>query len=329
MLYLNENEIESLVTMPDVMRVVDECFKLQGKGKATNQPRRRIYVPEGMMHVMFASLIRENEGYLGLKTYTAFPGIGVRFIFLLWDASSSELLALMEANLLGQLRTGAASGVAAKYMSNELIEEACLIGTGRQAGTQLEAICLAREIKRVKIYSRNKDKRDAFISRMQKKVNPELIAVDDPSKAVRGSKIICTMTNASDPVFEGKHIEPGSTIIAAGSNRISNREIDDETFRKASRGRIVTDNIEGATFESGDLVGAVNSKIINWGQVVEIGLLASGTMSGRSSEEEINLFLSQGVASEDVALGSELFKLAKEQNLGTELPVDGFLKKPS
>ena len=150
MLYLNETEIESLVKMPDVMRVVEDCFRLQGQGKATNQPRRRVYVPDGMMHVMFASLMRENEGYLGLKTYTAFPGIGVRFIFLLWDANSSELLSLMEANLLGQLRTGAASGIAAKYMANESIEEAGLIGTGRQAGTQLEAICLARNIKNFK-----------------------------------------------------------------------------------------------------------------------------------------------------------------------------------
>ena len=114
MLYLNEKEIESLIDMPNVMRVVDECFRLQGKGMATNQPRRRVYVPNGMMHVMFASLIRENEGFLGLKTYTAYPSVGVRFIFLLWDANSSELLSLMEANLLGQLRTGAASGIAAK-----------------------------------------------------------------------------------------------------------------------------------------------------------------------------------------------------------------------
>ena len=329
MLYLNEREVESLIKMPDVMRVVDECFKLQGQGRATNQPRRRVYVPDGMMHVMFASLMRGNEGYLGLKTYTAFPGIGVRFIFLLWDANSSELLSLMEANLLGQLRTGAASGIAAKYMANESIDEAGLIGTGRQAATQLEAICLARDIKRVKIYSRNKDKRENFINRMQKKINSELINVDDPSKAVRGSRIVCTMTNASVPVFDGKDIEPGTTIIAAGSNKIANREIDDETFRKASQGRIVTDNLEGAKFESGDLVGAVNANIINWGQIVEIGMLASSAMPGRASEEEINLFLSQGVASEDVALGSAIFKLAKEKKMGTKLPVDGFLKKSS
>ena len=329
MLYLNETEIESLVKMPDVMRVVEDCFRLQGQGKATNQPRRRVYVPDGMMHVMFASLMRENEGYLGLKTYTAFPGIGVRFIFLLWDANSSELLSLMEANLLGQLRTGAASGIAAKYMANESIEEAGLIGTGRQAGTQLEAICLARNIKKVKIFSRNKDNREKFVKKMKKRVNSELIIVDDPSKAVKGSKIVCTMTNSSNPVFDGKDIEPGTTIIAAGSNRIANREIDDETFRKASQGRIVTDNLEGAKFESGDLVGAVNSNIINWGQVVEIGILANGTMSGRTSEDEVNLFLSQGVASEDVALGSEIFKLATEKKMGIKLPVDGFLKKPS
>ena len=157
MLYLSESDVKSLVNMSDVMDVVEKCFKAQGEGRAPNQPRRRVFLPKGTMHVMFGGMVDENEGYLGLKAYTTFPGIGVRFIFLLWDANTSEMLSLMEANVQGQMRTGAASGVAAKYMAREDAEvEAGLIGTGWQARSQLEALCCARDLKTVKVHSRRR-----------------------------------------------------------------------------------------------------------------------------------------------------------------------------
>ena len=279
------------------------------------------------MHVMFGGMVDENEGYLGLKAYTTFPGIGVRFIFLLWDANTSEMLSLMEANIQGQMRTGAASGVAAKYMAREDATVAGLIGTGWQARSQLEALCCARELEVVKVHSRRPEKREKFVSAMQGRVNAELVPVESASEAVKGSQIVCTITTAREPVFDGNDLEPGTTVIAAGSNRITNREIDDETFRRAAKGRIVTDNLEGAEFESGDLVGAIRANVIQWGQVSEVGLVATGAMPGRASDDEINLFLSQGVAIEDVALGAELYRRAKAQGVGAPLPVEGFFKK--
>ncbi len=327
MLYLNESDVKRLVNMSDVMDVVEKCFKAQGEGRAPNQPRRRVFVPKGTMHVMFGGIVDENEGYLGLKVYTTFPGIGVRFIFLLWDANTSELLSLMEANVQGQMRTGAASGVAAKYMARNDASVAGLIGTGWQARSQLEALCCARDLKMVKVHSRRAEKREKFVQAMQGKVSTELVLVESASEAVKGSQIVCTITTAREPVFDGNDLEPGTTVIAAGSNRVTNREVDDETFRRAAGGRIVTDNLEGAEFESGDLVGAIRAKVIQWGQVSEIGLIAAGVMPGRASEDEINLFLSQGVAIEDVALGAELYRRAKVQGVGAELPVEGFFKQ--
>ena len=327
MLYLSESDVKSLVNMSDVMDVVEKCFKAQGEGRAPNQPRRRVFVPKGTMHVMFGGMVDENEGYLGLKAYTTFPGIGVRFIFLLWDANTSEMLSLMEANVQGQMRTGAASGVAAKYMAREDASVAGLIGTGWQARSQLEALCCARDLKTVKVHSRRAEKREKFVSAMQGRVNAELVPVESASEAVRGSQIVCTITTAREPVFDGNDLEPGATVVAAGSNRITNREVDDETFRRAAAGRIVTDNLEGAEFESGDLVGAIRANVIQWGQVSEIGLIATGVMPGRASDEEINLFLSQGVAIEDVALGAELYRRAKAQGVGAGLPVEGFFKR--
>ncbi len=325
MLYLGESDIKGLVSMPDVMDLVDDAFRAQGAGKAPNQPRRRLFMPKGALQVMYGGL--PEQGFLGLKAYTTFPGIGVRFIFLLWDSNTAELLAMMEANIMGQIRTGAASGVGARYMAREDATEAGLFGTGWQARTQLEAICCARPLKRVKVYSRSAEKREKFVSRMQDVVEAELVPVESPAEAVRGSQIVCTMTNAREPVFDGNDIEPGTTIIPAGSNRATNREVDDETIRRAATGRIATDDLEGAKFESGDLIQAVNRSVINWGQVVEIGQIAAGKMPGRSSPDEINMFASQGVAIEDVALGGEIYRRAKAQGIGREFQDEGDFKK--
>lgn len=327
MLYLNESDVKQLVGMSDVMDVVEKCFRAQGEGRAPNQPRRRVFVPKGTMHVMFGGMVDESAGYLGLKAYTTFPGIGVRFIFLLWDANTSEMLALMEANVQGQMRTGAASGVAAKYMARADASVAGLIGTGWQARAQLEALCCARDLRLVKVHSRSPEKREKFVRAMRERVDAELVPVESAREAVRGSHIVCTITTARAPVFDGKDLAPGATVIAAGSNRITNREVDDETFRRAAKGRIATDNLEGAEFESGDLVGAIRANVIQWGQVSEIGLIATGAMPGRASDEEINLFLSQGVAIEDVALGAELYRRARARGVGAELPVAGFFKR--
>ena len=325
MLYLGESDIKGLVPMSDVLDLVDDAFKAQGAGRAPNQPRRRLHMPKGALQVMYGGL--PDQGFLGLKAYTTFPGIGVRFIFLLWDSNTAELLALMEANILGQLRTGAASGVGARYLAREDASEAGLFGTGWQARTQLEALCCARPLKRVKVYSRSAEKREKFVSRMQDTVEAELVPVESPSEAVRGSQIVCTMTNSREPVFDGNDLEPGTTVIPAGSNRATNREVDDVAIRRAAEGHIVTDNIEGAQFESGDLIQAANKSVISWGQVIEIGHIAAGKMPGRSSQDEINMFVSQGVGIEDVALGGELYRRAKAQGIGREFQDEADFKK--
>jgi alanine dehydrogenase len=324
-LYLGEDEIKSLIGMPDVLDLVDDAFKAQGEGEAPNQPRRRLHMPKGALQVMYGGL--PGVGYFGMKAYTTFPGIGVRFIVLLWDSNTAELVALMEANILGQLRTGAASGVGARYMARKDAKVAGLFGSGSQARTQLEALCCAIPLEQVKVFSRSAEKREKFVAAMKDKVSAELVPVESATEAVKGSAIVCTMTTAREPVFDGGDLEPGTTVIPAGSNRVTNREVDDETFRRAARGRIATDDIDGAKIESGDLVRAVAAGAVTWGQVVEIGQIASGKMPGRASADEINMFLSQGVGIEDVAIGAELYKRAKAQGVGQDLPIEGTFKK--
>ncbi len=212
-------------------------------------------------------------------------------------------------------------------MAREDARVAGLFGTGTQARSQLEALCCARPLERVKVYSRSGEKREKFVDRMKDRVPAELVAVETPAEAVKGCQIVCTMTTARDPVFDGADLEPGTTVVPAGSNRVTNREVDDETFRRAAEGRIATDDLKGAKIESGDLVRAVSAGAVTWGQVVEIGQIAAGSMPGRGSADEINMFLSQGVAIEDVAIGAELYKRARAQGVGQDLPVEGTFKK--
>ncbi|MFQ5896009.1 MAG: ornithine cyclodeaminase family protein [Nitrospinota bacterium] len=317
-LYLTEEEVSRLITMPEAMEAVDAVFKAHGRGSALLQPRRRIFMPKGTLHVMYAGV--EERGVVGLKAYTTFPGIGVRFLYLQWNAHTAELMAVMEASILGQIRTGAASGVAARYMAREDAESLGLIGTGFQARTQLQALAAARPLRRVKVYGRDPERRKEFCDRMAPQMKAEFAPVGSASEAVRGSDIVCTITTAREPVFSGEDLEPGTTVIAAGSNRPDRREVDDETMRRAARGRIITDSVEGAQVESGDLILAVANRAIGWGQVHELGAVATGRMPGRGSAEEVNLFVSQGVAIEDVALGAELYRRAKERGVGKELP---------
>ena len=192
---------------------------------------------------------------------------------------------------------------------------------------QLEALCCVRPLERVKIYSRSAEKREKFVDKMKGVVGAELVPVETPAEAVKGSQIVCTMTTAKDPVFDGNDLEPGTTVIPAGSNRATNREVDDETFRRAAEGRIATDDVEGAKIESGDLIRAVAGCAITWGQVVEFGQIAAGKMPGRASADEINMFVSQGVAIEDVAIGAEVYRRAKAQGAGRDLPLEGTFKK--
>lgn len=316
MLYLNESDIDRLISTKEVVETIDKAFKAQGAGQVFNYPRQRIAMPQGILAVMSGGLA--DEGVFGLKTGT-YHGTGIRQRVLLWDATKGELISIMEAKTLGKMRTGAASGVAARYMAREDASVGALIGTGVQAETQLEALCTVRDLRTVKVYSRTSENRDRFISSMKDKVDAQLVPVESSAEAVSDAHIVCTITKAQEPVFDGKLLAPGATVIAAGSNRATNREVDDETVNRASAGRIVVDDLANAQIESGDLIRAVQAGVIKWGQIVELGLIASGAMPGRKSEDEINLFMSQGVCFEDMAIGAEIYKKAIEKRIGKNL----------
>ena len=244
-------------------------------------------------------------GYFGYKAYTSAAG-GARFLFFLFKAETTELLSIMEADALGQIRTGAATGLATRLMSNEDAREATLFGAGWQAETQLQAMDVVRNLKRVHIVNRKPDRRDAFIRKMQPKVRAELLPAESAEKSVRSSQVVTTMTSSREPVLKGEWLQAGIHVNAAGGNLLLRREVDDDAVLRSHR--VVVDSVEQAKIEAGEFVGVIETGRRHWQDFIELRDVVAGVRQGRSSPSDITLFKSLGLALEDVAIARLVYE---------------------
>lgn len=315
-LLLTERDVESLLTMDLAMEAVESAFRDLAGGVGVNHPRRRIPLKNGMLHYMAGAL--PAQGVLGLKIYPALSG-HISFLIPLYSTETGRLLALIEADHLGRLRTGAATGVATRYMARPDARTLGLIGTGGQARTQMLAVCAVRSIETVRVFSRSAEKRAEFLRAMQPQVGARLEAVDEPRAAVEGADVVVTMTSASQPVFDGRWLAPGTHLNAAGSNHLKRREIDGETVARC--GCIAVDSLEQARMECGDLAAAVDEGLITWDAVIEFADIVSQKAAGRSSADEITLFESHGIAAWDLATAVRVYELAIQRDVGQTIPL--------
>jgi ornithine cyclodeaminase/alanine dehydrogenase-like protein (mu-crystallin family) len=313
-LWLTENDVKSLLTMEMALEAVEEAHRGLADGTAVNMPRRRISHERNLFHLMFSAV--GSRKAIGLKAYNSHGG-PVDFLIPLYSAETGRLMALIEGDWLGRLRTGAASGVATKYMARPESKTLGLFGAGGQAQTQMLAVCAARPIERVNVYSRRPENRAAFVAEMQPQVKAQIVAVDSPEAALEGADVLVTMTTSKEPVFRGDFLLPGVHINAAGSNHARRREIDGETVRRCAR--VVVDSIEQAKMECGDLIAAVEEKIIHWDDVIEFADIVGGKAPGRASADERTLFESQGISVWDVATAARVYELAMERGMGQKL----------
>lgn len=313
-LLLKEKDVTELLDMGMAIESVEEVLRDQAEGRATNRPRYRVAMPASQLHVMAAG--DKRLGISGAKIYTV-SRKGARFLVLLYDGESGDLLAMVEADRLGQMRTGAASGVATKYMSRESADTLGVYGSGWQAESQMMAICAVRQIKSARVYSRNAERREAFARRMSTLLRCEVVPVDSPEEATRGCSIIATATTAREPVLKGEWIEPGTHINAAGSNFLSKAEIDVDTIRRAQV--VAVDSIEQSRLEAGDLMPAIERGVISWESVTELGRIIAGREPGRTSDDDITVFKSNGVALEDISTALRLYNLARERGIGQKI----------
>ena len=314
-IYLTEEDVAWLLDMETAIECVEETFRQWAFGKAENQPRRRAVAGNATLHVLSAGA--EYLGYVGYKSYVT-TRKGARFQFLLTDAESGQPAALLEANLLGQMRTGAATGVATKYMARPDATIVGCFGTGTQARAQLKAICSVRRIERVEVYSRNDDRRRSFADDVAEYCNVPTVAVHSPDAVAAEKDIVVCATSAKAPLFDGHVLDEGTHVNAIGSNYLTKAEIDVTTIRRADH--IVCDSLDACRLEAGDFVPALEDGSLDWSRVRELSDVVVGRETGRALPEDITLFKSVGLGIEDLAVAVHVFKRAKEEGLGKPLP---------
>ncbi len=302
-LLISEAEVRAVLSVSRAIEVLEEAFRDWAHGTATNQLRQRVHAPQGTLHLMGASW--QARGYIGYKAYFSFPE-GTRFHVVLADAKTGELLALIEADWLGRIRTGAASGLATRLLAREDATRVALIGAGGQAGTQLEAVCAVRAIEEVRIYSRNAERRANFCQQMRAQLGIPMQPVESVASAVENADIVITVTTAREPMLTGSMLLPGMHINAVGANSLARRELDTQAVARCDR--IFVDDPQQARIESAELVIPIEARRLSWERVHPLAHLVAGFLPGRQSRDEITLFKSLGIALEDVAVASVVYE---------------------
>jgi len=290
--------------MSKAIDLLAHAFRDFATGEAQSQPRRRLTMPSGaVLHQMAGA----HGAYFGTKVYSTHPKHGAWFVFLLYDAETAMPLALMDANWLGQIRTGAASGLATRWLARPEAQSVAVLGSGFQAASQLEAVLAVRPIRAISVWSRNQEKAQAFARHY-----PNAAAMPTVEAALVDADIVITATMAKDPLFPAELIRPGTHINAVGSNSARRRELPAELLRRADQ--IVVDSLEQARTEAGDLILSFDPP--DWDAVEPLSHEPK-----RKSAEAITIFKSVGIGLEDVAVGAWVYEQALEQGKLTQLPL--------
>jgi alanine dehydrogenase len=313
-LYLTEDDVRELLDMETAIEVVEEAFRQLARGAATNVPRSRATGTGITLHSMSASA--DYLGLVGGKTYTTTRD-AARFLVSLYSGKTGELVALIEADALGQFRTGAASGVATEFMARPDAKVVGLFGAGKQARTQLKAVCAVRKIELVEVCSRNEERCREFCDLMSEWCNTRVVPARNPDEVATEKDIVICATSSRAPLFEGRVLDEGTHLNVIGSNYLNKTEIDVSTLHRADT--IVCDSIEQCRLEAGDFVDALEAGAVEWSNMRELAAVVSDQETGRRTVESITLFKSVGLALEDVALGAKVLELAQREGLGRTL----------
>jgi alanine dehydrogenase len=314
-LLLTEADVKSLLNMPLALECVQHSFERLANGSALLHARQRLHLPsKSYLHYMAAA--DGTSGYMGLKIYTSSRD-GLRFLITLFGAESGDLLALLEADFIGQMRTGAASGIATRLLAREDAQTAGMVGTGLQARTQLQAIAQVRRMTEVRAFSRSAEKREKFAKEMTEVLKIPVSAVESAEAAVRHADIVVTSTTSTSPVIEGAWLKPGAHINAIGANFPQKRELDSQAVERCNV--IVVDSREQSKMEAGDLIHVFRGDAGRWSDVRELADIVSGKLSGRTRAHEITLFKSNGIAIEDIVVAGRIFEMARERRIGKDI----------
>jgi alanine dehydrogenase len=309
-LYIKEEDVDSLVDVKDAIAALEEGFRHWRRDGTENLPRQRLPLPTRSLNLMAAS--SPAQGICGQKAY--FSGC---YHVTLYSIEERRLLAVIEADRLGAMRTGAASGVATRYLAREDASVVGIVGTGRQARTQMLAMDAVRSLRSVRVFGRDPERRQSFASEMAAILSCEVEASETAEACVRDAHIVVAATNSSEPVVHGAWLAPGSHVNAIGANGYARRELDDAAVLHAAL--VATDDRDQAQTEARELIDLTRDGKLDWDDVVELGDLVQRNHPGRRGDNEITLFKSLGIALEDISFGKMIYDRAVAAGRGTEM----------
>jgi len=309
--YISEEDVAATLDVATAIDLLDSAARALAAGTASVTPRQRPFTTGVRMNLMGAGL----DGRIGHKCYPIGKG-RANFVVTLYGDDAS-MLALMQANRLGQIRTGAASGLATRFMARADARVAAIIGTGWQARTQLEAVCRVRPIERARAVGRNPEHTRIFCAEMSALLGIPVEPAADVASAVAGADVVTTMTSASEPVLLGSMLAPGTHVNAAGSNRATSAEIDPEVVRRASI--VALELLEQAKMESGDLLLAERAGAWDWSSAIPLSDIVAGKLLGRTSDDQITLFESLGIALWDIAAANYIYDACLKSGRGRDI----------
>src|SRR5712691_669296 len=307
-LWLSEDDVRAIVTPADAVDAIEGCLERMAQGVVEIAPRRRLPLDDGRLADMAASDL--ELGYAGAKVYAGF-GDGAAFVVALFSASEPELVAVLEADQLGRLRTGAASAVAARHLARDGAQSLGVIGCGSQAETQVECIRVAvPTIEKVVAYCRTEKKLRAFCKRLGAEAGD---SHRDPAQ----QDVVVTITTSRDPVLRGEWLRAGALVCACGANVLGARELDTVVLERAAF--VCCDSKQQAALESSDLVEPIERGSLDWLEVHELQEVVAGEVFGRQSDDDIVVFKSNGLAAWDVAIAATAVDEARKRGVGRQL----------
>jgi alanine dehydrogenase len=309
-LFISEEDAASLVGIDEAIAALERAFASWGEAGTANLPRQRAPVGARFFNLMGASWAAGEV--FGLKAY-----VDPTYHVALYSSRDNKLLALIEANGISQLRTGAASGLATRLLANPDARRLGIIGAGKQAFAQVAAICAVRPITEVRVFSRSPERREAFARLVEDKLAVEARPCPSAEACVAEADIVVTITKSAEPVCRSDWLADGVHVNAAGANAANRRELDEALVLRAAVK--VTDDRRQAQAEAAEFIDLATAGRLDWASVQELGEIAAGREEGRRSPADLTLFKSLGVALEDIAFAQLVYGRACEAGIGRAL----------
>jgi alanine dehydrogenase len=312
-LWISESEVVSMMDIGGAIGALERGLIAEAAGSAHNMIKTHVEWDGSTLHAIGA--VFPGIGICGTKTW-AHTKDGATPLLILFDSNNGSLKAVIEAFALGQMRTAAASGVATRWLAAAGADQFAIIGTGKQAITQVAAVLAVRPISRIRVFSRDEGRRNQFVTRLKNEFQLEVVASTSVRDAVKDASIITVTTRATDPIVTADMVKSGTHINSVGAIVPSRAEISQDVLARSTQ--IVTDSVPQAQKLSREMIEFFGKDPAKWNVVQPLAKVVASRLS-RAASDDLTLFKALGVGISDLSLGMELYRKAVESGLGHRL----------